>query len=98
MLKRITILGLVFALLSVSAYVFAEDVYVTKRGKKFHKEDQCRFIKNKESEKIKLEESLIKGLTPCKRCFSEEERDKLAETAKEVSVQIENNEKVAKKK
>lgn len=49
-----------------------EVVYVTKRGKKYHKED-CRFIKNRETISMDKKEAEAKGLTPCGRCFKEEE-------------------------
>jgi len=49
-----------------------EMVYATKRGKKYHKAE-CRFIKNRETAAMSIEESKEKGLEPCGRCFTEEE-------------------------
>ncbi len=75
MLKKIVmaVVGLVF--LSVTVGAFAEDVYVTKRGKKYHRES-CPFmenvIKNKRAEKISKEDALAKGRAPCGKCFPEE--------------------------
>ena len=45
----------------------AEDVYVTKNGKKYHAE-LCRLIQNKSPHKVSMDEALKKGLTPCKLC------------------------------
>ncbi|MFA5088124.1 MAG: hypothetical protein WC552_03715 [Candidatus Omnitrophota bacterium] len=71
MSKRIVMLGLAVCFLMTTALAFAEDVYVTKRGKKYHKED-CRFIKGKEVQKIDKQEALQKGLVPCGKCFKED--------------------------
>ncbi|MBL7196861.1 MAG: hypothetical protein ISS47_02035 [Candidatus Omnitrophica bacterium] len=51
-----------------------EAVYATERGKKYHKED-CRFLKNRDTIELSLEEATDKGLTPCGWCFKEEERE-----------------------
>ncbi|MBI3602339.1 MAG: hypothetical protein HY209_05540 [Candidatus Omnitrophica bacterium] len=53
-----------------STFAFAEDVYVTKNGKKYHKVD-CLLIKNKNAKPIALEDALKKGLKPCHKCFPE---------------------------
>ena len=42
-------------------------VYVTKRGKKYHK-DGCRFLKSSKI-MISLEQAEEEGLTPCSKCF-----------------------------
>ncbi|MBL7130488.1 MAG: hypothetical protein ISS45_03660 [Candidatus Omnitrophica bacterium] len=68
MLKRIIALVMSLAILSATTFVFAEDVYITKRGKKYHKQD-CPLIANKDAQKVNLEEAKAKGLEPCKRCF-----------------------------
>ena len=44
---------------------WAEFVYVTKNGKKYH-HAESRFIKNRETEKITLEEAVARGLEPSK--------------------------------
>jgi hypothetical protein len=43
----------------------AEDVYVTKSGKKYHNAES-KWIKNKEAEKIAIEEAIARGLEPSK--------------------------------
>ena len=55
-------------LLMGSTFAFAEDVYVTKNGKKYHKVD-CLLIKNKGAKTMAMEEVQQKGLKPCNRCF-----------------------------
>ena len=52
-----------------------EVVYVTKRGKKYHKEG-CKFIKNRETIKMDKKEAEEKGLKPCGWCFKEEKKEK----------------------
>ena len=42
---------------------WAEYVYVTKNGKKYH-HAESRFIRNRETEKITLEEAIARGLEP----------------------------------
>ncbi len=58
-------------LVTIQSSSAAEDVYVTKNGKKYHKED-CRLIKNKGAEKISKKDAVGKGLVPCLKCFKEE--------------------------
>ena len=69
MLRKIVALVMGLAVLFASTFVFAEDVYVTKRGKKYHKQD-CRLISKSDVQKISVEEAEAKGLKPCKRCFA----------------------------
>ena len=78
-MKHLAVLALGIIFLSVTTFAQAEDVYVTKRGKKYHKEG-CLLIKNKGAEKITLKEALEKELTPCQRCFNEELSSKNEET------------------
>lgn len=47
-------------------------VYVTRKGKKYHKET-CPFIRNRETISIDEKEAIEKGLKPCGRCFTAEE-------------------------
>ena len=49
----------------------AQDVYVTKSGKKYHKAD-CSFVQDRKPEKISKKEALAKGLAPCPKCFKED--------------------------
>ena len=71
MLKKFMAVGLCVIFLSVSAAAFAEDVYVTQNGSKYHKEI-CRFTKNKSAEKISKNVALERNLEPCGRCFKED--------------------------
>ena len=68
MLRRIIGLVMCLAILSATTFVFAEDVYITKRGKKYHKQD-CPLIAKRDAQKVSLEEARAKGLEPCSRCF-----------------------------
>jgi len=69
-------LGVAVAVLSMTALAFAEDVYITKRGKKYH-QASCPFIegaiKNNKTQKISKEEAIKQGRVACSKCFSEEE-------------------------
>lgn len=58
------ILGAIISIVSIGS-AFAEFVYVTKSGKKYH-HSESRFIKNKDAEKITVEEALERGLEPSK--------------------------------
>lgn len=69
-MNRVITMLLAGMLLLGSTYAFAEDVYVTKNGKKYHKTD-CLLIKNKGAKPISLEDAQKKGLKPCRKCFSE---------------------------
>lgn len=51
-----------------------EFVYVSKSGKKYHKQD-CRFLVG-EPIRMTIEEAKKKKLEPCKFCFPESETDK----------------------
>jgi uncharacterized protein YcbX len=73
MLKKLTALILCLVLLAATSAAFAEDVYVTKQGTKYHKQD-CRFIKNRDTQAIDIKDAEAKGLAPCGRCFSQEEK------------------------
>ncbi|HOX54039.1 MAG: hypothetical protein PHI86_05210 [Candidatus Omnitrophica bacterium] len=72
MLKKLASLILCLVFLTTASAAFAEDVYVTKQGTKYHKQD-CRFIKNRDTQAIDIENAKAKGLEPCGRCFGEEE-------------------------
>jgi hypothetical protein len=74
MLKKIITGFLLFAVMATTTMAFAEDVYVTKRGKKYHKE-LCRVIQDRDVQKIDDEDAAEKGLTACRRCFHEEAKD-----------------------
>lgn len=65
MQKRIFsgLLGAIVAFMMMAQVALAQDVYVTKYGKKYHKEGS-RFIKGKEVEKLSIEEAEERGYTP----------------------------------
>lgn len=69
MLKRIITGLLLFAVMAAATPAFAEDVYVTKNGKKYHKE-LCRVIQNREVKTLDDKAAVDKGLAPCQRCFN----------------------------
>jgi hypothetical protein len=72
MLKRLCMLALCAALVASSTAAFAESVYVTPNGKKYHKQD-CRMIaKSKTVEAIELKEAVAQGFLPCGACFKAE--------------------------
>jgi hypothetical protein len=56
------VMGLALSML-LTTMSMAQDVYVTKKGKRYHKADS-RFIKGKEVEKLTREEAEKRGLKP----------------------------------
>ena len=70
-MKKLLMLGLCMTFLAMSSLAFAEDVFVTKRGKKYHQET-CRVIQKSKVTAIDELEAEEKGYGPCKRCFKEE--------------------------
>lgn len=72
MFKKLTSMVLCLVLLAAASAAFAEDVYVTKQGTKYHKQD-CRFIKNRDTQAINIKDAEAKGLEPCGRCFGQED-------------------------
>ncbi|MDP8265862.1 MAG: hypothetical protein P9M07_02815 [Candidatus Aceula meridiana] len=71
MLKKLVLTGLCIMFLATTTAAFAESVYVTENGSKYHKED-CRFIKNRESQEMKKADAVTAGYAPCSRCFKED--------------------------
>jgi len=72
MIRKLMMVGLLLTFLSAATCAFAEDVYVTQRGKKYHKEI-CRLVKNKSNiTELEKEHALEEGYDPCKRCFQED--------------------------
>ncbi len=69
--RKIFIAGLCLLFLAVNSLAFAEDVYITQNGKKYHKAD-CRFIKDRETQKIDKQEAIQQGHVPCQKCYSED--------------------------
>ena len=74
MIKKVLLMGLCAALLASTTLAFAGDVFVTKSGTKYHKED-CRLIKNRETTKMDEQEAIEEGYTPCGRCFKEKAKE-----------------------
>ncbi len=66
------LMGMLMTMLATTTYVFAEDVYSTSNGKKYHKEG-CRLVKNKGAKKIDKADAVKKGLAPCHSCFKQEQ-------------------------
>lgn len=65
--KLVAPLVMLFFVLAVSLASFAaETVYITPKGKKYHRES-CRTIKNS-STQISLNDAIARGYTSCKVC------------------------------
>ena len=70
-MKKVITLSLVVAMIMVAASAFADDVFVTKHGKRYHKAD-CKVVKGKEVQKIDQGQAEQKGLKPCNVCFKQD--------------------------
>ena len=70
-MKKVMMLVLTAALLANTALAFAQDVFVTKNGKKFHTSQTCRWVKNKEVTTLDEKDAIAKGYKPCGRCANE---------------------------
>ncbi len=72
MIRKLMMIGMLVTFLAATTCVFAEDVFVTQKGSKYHKEI-CRLIKNKDNvTKYDKEEAVEEDYGPCKRCFKED--------------------------
>ena len=71
MARKMMMVVLLVMFLGVATHSFAEDVYVTKNGKKYHKED-CRLVKNKKPIAVDRATALKNNLAPCGLCFKDE--------------------------
>ena len=72
MIRKLMMAGMLIMFLSATTYAFAEDVFITQRGSKYHKEE-CQLIKNKDNlTKLDKKEAIEEGYGPCKRCFKED--------------------------
>ena len=58
-----------------STMAFAETVYATKNGKKYH-HAECPLVNKKSPAAISMEEAQSRGLTPCGKCFKKDENTK----------------------
>ena len=70
-MKKLMLMILGVAVLANASLAFADDVYATKRGKKFHTES-CPFMKDREKVKLNREDAVKKGLKPCGKCIDQE--------------------------
>jgi len=85
-MKKVAIIVLAVMVLASSTAAFAEDVYFTKNGKKYHVKT-CPLIKNKGAEAISEKDAIENGLTPCKRCLKGKKlSDQSAKKAKELNL------------
>ncbi len=72
MIRKLMMIGMLMVFLSATTHAFAEDVFVTPRGAKYHKEI-CRLVKDKDNiTKLEKKEAIEEGYEPCKRCFKED--------------------------
>lgn len=78
--KRMIITGLCLLFLAANTLAFAEDVFVTANGQKYHKED-CRFIKDRKTEKIDKEQATQQGYVACQKCFKSDDSVKKEDTS-----------------
>ena len=89
--KKVIALALCAIFLSVSANAFADNVFKTKNGKKYHTAD-CPLIQSKNPQEVSLKEATEKGLKPCSKCF----KDGAALKKERASKQIASGKKVKK--
>jgi hypothetical protein len=72
MIRKLMMIGMLATFLSATTTVFAEDVFITQRGSKYHKEI-CRLVKNKDNiTTLDKKEAVEEDYGPCKRCFKED--------------------------
>ena len=81
MIRKFLLTGLCLAFLSTATLALAENVYVTKRGKKYHKKT-CSLIKNKDVKTLELKDAQEKGYKACRRCFKKKTKDSSKKTKK----------------
>ncbi len=71
MTKKGLIYGLLIMFAATTTLAFADEVYVTGKGAKYHKAE-CRLIRNKEAKPMEKDEAMASGHKPCKVCFKED--------------------------
>ena len=69
-MRRLLSVFLIGLMMMASATAFADTVYATKNGKKYHHAD-CPLIEKRSPAAISLEDAQKKGLKPCGKCFKE---------------------------
>jgi hypothetical protein len=68
------IAGLLTAMMILSSTMaFAETVYATKNGKRFH-HAECTLVNKKSPAAISMEDAQSRGLTPCGKCFKKDDQ------------------------
>ncbi|HOY10240.1 MAG TPA: nuclease [Candidatus Omnitrophota bacterium] len=72
MLKKLVLVGMCIAVLSVATVSFAEDVYITPKGRKYHKAE-CRLLKDSETEVLDKAVAIEKGYEPCSVCMKDDD-------------------------
>lgn len=98
MFKKFGVLVLTITFMSLASFALAEDVFVTAKGSKFHKED-CRLIKNHEDvTTMDRVEALENDYEPCKRCFKETSSTDDATSEKAETKKVETKKKDKKVK
>lgn len=72
MIRKLVMAGMLVTFLSATTLVFAEDVFVTANGTKYHKEI-CRLLKNSQNvTKLDKKKAIEEKYSPCKRCYTED--------------------------
>lgn len=74
-MKKIMMFVLTAALLANTALASAQDVLVTKNGKKYHTSQTCRWVKGRETTSFDEKAAMEKGYKPCGRCASEAKKN-----------------------
>ncbi len=74
MIRKWIVFSVLMSLFALTTQAYADQVFATKNGTKYHKES-CPLIKNKGAEKIDKAQAMAKGLEPCKKCFKEDIKD-----------------------
>lgn len=69
-MKRMIASVLTAAMVLTSSAAFAQTVYATKNGKKYH-QAECKFLTKSTPMSIALADAQKKGLKPCGACFKE---------------------------
>jgi len=70
-MKKMMLTALCLVFLSAGTLAFAEDVHITQNGAKYHKKT-CRFVKNRETQKIDKQQAVAENYKPCGRCYKED--------------------------
>ena len=71
-MRKLMVVGMLVMFLSATTYALAEDVFITQKGAKYHKEE-CRLIKNRDGvTKLEKNEAAEQGYGPCGRCFKQD--------------------------